>query len=87
MERASEVRLTGTIHDWLVRSLSPGWAFLVRPPRLTASTTPLALLARSSGVLRSRTPRDGIHEKSGLTLPAKRDPFFERMIDGLSGLH
>ena len=31
-------------------------------PRRTGSTPPLVLLARSPGGLRSRTPRDGIHE-------------------------
>jgi hypothetical protein len=56
--------LTRTIHEYLLRRpiFSPGGAFLVRPPRRTASTPPSASLARSPGVLRSRTPRDGIHE-------------------------
>jgi hypothetical protein len=56
--------LARTIHEYLLRRpiLSPGGAFLVRPPRRTASTPPSALLARSPGGLRSRTPRDGIHE-------------------------
>ena len=56
--------LTRTIHEYLFRRpiLSPGGAFLVRPPRRTASTPASALLAKSPGGLRSRTPRDGIHE-------------------------
>ena len=67
--------LARTIHEYLLRRpirrpeplggvpiLSSGGAFLVRPPRRTASTPTLALLARSPGGLRSRTPRDGIHE-------------------------
>ena len=56
--------LARTIHQYLLRRpiLSPGGAFLVRPPRRTARTPPLALRARSPGGLRSQTPRDGIHE-------------------------
>jgi len=56
--------LAWTIHEYLLRrpTLSPCEAFLVRPPRRTASTPASALLARSPGGLRSRTPRDGIHE-------------------------
>ena len=56
--------LARTIHEYLLRRpiLSPGGAFLVRPPRRTADTPASALLARSPGGLRSRTPRDGIHE-------------------------
>src|SRR2546428_3911740 len=56
--------LARTIHEYLLRRpiLSPGGAFLVRPPRRTVSTPTSALLARSPGGLRSRTPRDGIHE-------------------------
>ena len=56
--------LARTIHEYLLRRpiLSPGVAFLVRPPRRTASTPASASLARSPGGLRSRTPRDGIHE-------------------------
>jgi hypothetical protein len=57
-------RLARTIHEYLLRHpiLSPGGAFLVRPPRRTASTPTSALRARSPGGLQSRTPRDGIHE-------------------------
>src|SRR6266850_1068791 len=53
-----------TIHEYLLRRpiLSPGGAVLVRPPGRTASTSPSTLLASSPGGLRSRTPRDGIHE-------------------------
>ena len=56
--------LARTIHEYLLRRpiLSPGGAFLVRPPRRTAGTPASALLARSPGGLRFRTPRDGIHE-------------------------
>ena len=67
--------LARTIHAYLLRRptrrleplggvplLSPGGAFLVRPPRRTARTPTSALLARSPGGLRSQTPRDGIHE-------------------------
>jgi hypothetical protein len=41
--------LTQTIHEYLLRRPipSPGGAFLVRPPRRTASTPTSALLARS----------------------------------------
>jgi hypothetical protein len=53
-----------TIHEYLLRRpiLSPGEAFLVRPPRRTASTPASASRASSLGGLPSRTPRDGIHE-------------------------
>jgi hypothetical protein len=56
--------LTRTIHEYLLLRpiFSPGGAFLLRPPRRTASTPPSASLARNPGGLRSRTPRDGIHE-------------------------
>jgi len=56
--------LARTIHEYLLRRpiLSPGGAFLVRPPRRTARTPTAALRARSPGGLRSQTPRDGIHE-------------------------
>ena len=68
-----ESTLARSIHEYLLRRptrrpeplggvpiLSPGGAFLVRPPRRTANTPMSALLARSPGGLRSRTPRDGI---------------------------
>jgi hypothetical protein len=72
-ERTIEIAIEGvesrhalarTIHAYLLRrpTLSPGVAFLVRPPRRTARTPRSALLARSPGVLRSRTPREGIQE-------------------------
>jgi hypothetical protein len=56
--------LARTIHEYLLRRpiLLPGGAFLVRPPRRTASTPTSASLPRRPGGLRSRTPRDGIHE-------------------------
>jgi len=56
--------LPRTIHEYLLRRpiLSLGEAFLVRPPRRTERSPTSALLARSPGVLRSRTPRDDIHE-------------------------
>ncbi len=60
--------LVRTYHEYLLRRqiLSPDGAVLVRPSRRTARTPPSALLARSPNGLRSRTPRDGIHEYSGL---------------------
>jgi len=68
--KKSWVRLPGfgsqarTIHEYLLHRpiLSPAGVFLVWPPRRTARTPPSALLARGSGGLRSRTPRDGTHE-------------------------
>src|SRR3989442_10129848 len=57
------------MHEYLLRHpiLSTGGAFLVRPPRRTAGSTPASSsLARSPGDLRSRMPRYGIHECSGL---------------------
>src|SRR5881409_4055281 len=46
--------------------LSSGGAFLVRPPRRTAASTPASSsLARSPGGLRSQPPRYDIHEYSG----------------------
>jgi hypothetical protein len=56
--------LNWIIHQYLLRRpiLSPGGAFLVRPPRRTARTPMSALLARSPSGLRSRTPLDGLHE-------------------------
>ncbi len=58
------VVLARTIHEYLLRRpiLSPSGAVLVRPPRRTACTPALASRARSPADLRSRTPRDGIHE-------------------------
>src|SRR5712664_2745475 len=69
--RRNHLDLAPTIHEYLLCRpiLSPGGAFLVRPPRRTASTPTSALLAKSPGGLRSRTPRDGIHEQSGLDRP------------------
>ena len=39
------------------------------PPRRTSSTPTPAVLARSPGGRRPRTPRNGIHEKTGRTSP------------------
>ena len=66
--------LVRTYHEYLLRRpiLSPDGAVLVRPSRRTARTPPSALLARSPNGLRSRTPRDGIHEYSGLAPPSDR---------------
>ena len=63
-DRLENLILTRTIHECPLRRpiLSPGGAFLVRPPRRTASTPASALRARNPGGLQSRTPRDGIHE-------------------------
>ena len=72
-ERTIEIAIEGvgsrhalarTIHEYLLRRpiLSPGGAFLVLPARRTARTPTSALIARSPGGRRSRTPRDGIHE-------------------------
>jgi len=56
--------LDWTIHEYLLHrpTLSSGEAFLVRPPRRTASTPAPASRARSPDGLRSRTPRDDIPE-------------------------
>jgi hypothetical protein len=60
--------LARTIHQCLLRRpiLSPGGAVLVRTPRRTAGTPASASRVSSPGGLPSRTPRDGIHEESGL---------------------
>jgi len=56
--------LARTIHEHLLCRpiLSPGVAFLIRPPRRTTCRPTSALLARNPGGLRPRTPCDGIHE-------------------------
>src|SRR5439155_21828130 len=67
--------LTRITHKCLLRRpmLSPGSAFLVRPPRRTAASTPASpSLARSPGGLRSQPPRYDIHRCSGLS-PAFRE--------------
>src|SRR5207245_9220654 len=61
------------IHKCLLRQpiLSPGGAFLVRPPRRTGTSTPVSSsLARSLGGLRSQPPRNGIHDYSELAAGA-----------------
>src|SRR5207249_449548 len=63
-EGTASLRLARMIHEYLLRHpiLSPGGAFLVRPPRRTAaSTLSSSLLARSPGGLRSRPSRYGIY--------------------------
>src|SRR5207253_10104405 len=63
------VKLARIIHGHLLRQpiLSPGAAFLVRPPRRTTVGTPASFsLARSHGGLRSTQPRYGIHGCPGL---------------------
>ena len=44
----------------------PRRGFFVRPPPRTAGTPTVAVPARNPGAPRTRTSRDGIHEKSGL---------------------
>ena len=75
--------LAWTIHEYLLRRpiLSPGGAVLVRPPRRTARTPPWAFLARSPSGLRSRTPRDGIHELSGLRCDLRPDTFMREHFE------
>jgi cell filamentation protein len=62
--REGNGRLAWIIHEHLLQQpiLSPGAAFLVRPPRRTASTPASPSLARSHGGLRPRLFRYGIHE-------------------------
>jgi len=59
--------LTRTFHQYLLRRpiLSPDEAFLVRPPRRTASTPPLASLARSPRGLQSRTSPTAFMNNTG----------------------